>query len=506
MKKIYSSLFLVALCGIMNGQLVTAIKVNGPCANLYPKLPLIDYNLKFTAGITPSNAANKNVVWSVSQGSDVIALVDSTLGLFKTLKGGICKVMAKSLDGSNITGETEYTVFDTATPVRKGYFLNFNDQTPMDLFSPEHADDYILKTDSNKHYMISPQPAVVPDSLIWFPVYRMTPTSQSIRIDIDKAGPFTAAGPILTWKGSSYGFSALRLSFCPGANTLLDMSSIKKVNIKLKSSADITFQAGWCSPNTAGNPGQVNKMIIQDTTHWTVYQLDFTNKSMLDKIDSTMISHMFMNFNPGQLLNWQGKWQPQYNFKGTVEIQYMAFGEMANIIPAERVIISGDNIVPVNKTATYDFVISPDNSSNQDYVYWSTSDNSIATIDGSGKLSPKKEGTVKLFAQSADIDNGFAAAATGEYTVKIVASDGLSTQKTDFFVYPNPVAERLQIGGAAELVSAEIVSITGAVVKSILNTGAMKLNVDVTSLPAGVYFVKCYSQNGEVVIKKFVKE
>jgi hypothetical protein len=68
-------------------------------------------------------------------------------------------------------------------------------------------------------------------------------------------------------------------------------------------------------------------------------------------------------------------------------------------------------------------------------------------------------------------------------------------------LFPNPVQTDLQIKLNETITSIEVIDITGC---RLLQSNSTVLNV--TDLPAGIYFAKIVSENGRIVTGKFVKE
>ena len=69
----------------------------------------------------------------------------------------------------------------------------------------------------------------------------------------------------------------------------------------------------------------------------------------------------------------------------------------------------------------------------------------------------------------------------------------------------NPVADQLRLTNTASVNKVEIYSITGALVKTVLNTSAEEMTTNVSDLVKGRYLVKGYS-NTNVIVKSFLKK
>jgi hypothetical protein len=73
--------------------------------------------LQLTAEIKPDNATNKNLVWSIGEGTG-LALVDST-GLVTAIENGTVTIRAESQDGTGIYAEFQITISNQVIPIRE---------------------------------------------------------------------------------------------------------------------------------------------------------------------------------------------------------------------------------------------------------------------------------------------------------------------------------------------------------------------------------------------------
>lgn len=74
-------------------------------------------------------------------------------------------------------------------------------------------------------------------------------------------------------------------------------------------------------------------------------------------------------------------------------------------------------------------------------------------------------------------------------------------KKNEFNIYPNPTKGLVNIKGDSKIKSAEITNTVG----QILSTKSGNQQVDLTSYPKGVYFVKINLENGKQITKKVIK-
>jgi hypothetical protein len=90
---------------------------------------------------------------------------------------------------------------------------------------------------------------------------------------------------------------------------------------------------------------------------------------------------------------------------------------------------------------------------------------------------------------------------TGNYVISQIKE---LQKKSEISLYPNPVSQKLFIESPFREFSAEVISAEGA---KLISTKSLKIgdNIDVSNLPAGLYFVVIYSGEARRV-KRFIKE
>jgi hypothetical protein len=71
-------------------------------------------------------------------------------------------------------------------------------------------------------------------------------------------------------------------------------------------------------------------------------------------------------------------------------------------------------------------------------------------------------------------------------------------------LYPNPLRDKLSVITNKAIISIEIVDIKGAILFKIQGLNKMEMNVNLSRLDAGIYFIKIKLLN-EVLSEKFVK-
>ncbi|MEY4875258.1 MAG: hypothetical protein RL708_407 [Bacteroidota bacterium] len=95
-------------------------------------------------------------------------------------------------------------------------------------------------------------------------------------------------------------------------------------------------------------------------------------------------------------------------------------------------------------------------------------------------------------------------------TVTVSVSTGVEQLVNDnekLVVYPNPVSQSIVISHQSLVNTIEITDVLGRVVfQQIKNSLTQQIQIDVSSLSNGIYFIKAIDKNGNVMNAKFVKE
>lgn len=72
-------------------------------------------------------------------------------------------------------------------------------------------------------------------------------------------------------------------------------------------------------------------------------------------------------------------------------------------------------------------------------------------------------------------------------------------------VYPNPIADKLQISGLPENGTAQLINLLGIQVLAIKSTARTE-EVDLSALNPGIYFLKVFDNNGNYEVRRLLKE
>jgi len=253
--------------------------------------------------------------------------------------------------------------------------------------------------------------------------------------------------------------------------------------------------------------------MVTDGGDYKSYLINYSNLSYTGtgtlRYDSTKIGFIYMVPNHDRawdLVNtqYQKIENKRADYKGTIWIKYIAFGSAADTVLAEKIEINGEDSILFASTAqkfTFTAKVLPEDATDKTF-FWSTSDENIATIDGSGKLMIKSTGTVKVIATAQD-----GSGVIGEKTVKFYYPVGNeAVPGTDYAVYPNPAQETINIAGTSDLEKVELADMTGKIIKTAMSNKIDVVSIDLSDISAGVYFLKCYADNGEIITKKIVKQ
>ena len=106
----------------------------------------------------------------------------------------------------------------------------------------------------------------------------------------------------------------------------------------------------------------------------------------------------------------------------------------------------------------------------------------------------------------------------GNFILEITNSDGnqayyssvlISNEdfnKILFTLYPNPVTDKLLIESQENISQAAVYNIHGKLVKTIRFNASNPIEINVSSLQNGMYFLKIETENGRIATEKFIKK
>jgi len=158
--------------------------------------------------------------------------------------------------------------------------------------------------------------------------------------------------------------------------------------------------------------------------------------------------------------------------------------------------------VKITDSTALTATVSPKNGEN--YV-WTSSNNTIATVDSLGTVKALKAGTASIYATT--VDNSFK-----DSSVITVPSATIIPSAIEYglTIFPNPVKTDLQIqfDASSDVTGITVTSALGQVLiseNSSNNLGEITISIPVDNLPKGLYFINV--KNGDLnASKKFVKQ
>lgn len=199
-----------------------------------------------------------------------------------------------------------------------------------------------------------------------------------------------------------------------------------------------------------------------------------------------------------------------------------AFGpeNVLNIVGAEAPVASnvdftGDMAVGSQLTGTYTYTDSESDAEGASKYQWYYA----SDVDGTDKLKIIGE-TATTYTVTADVQDKYIAfevtpvALTGgdDYLVgePVMSAFKLITDINDdlmqqIAVYPNPVKDQLTISGAENITSVQVYDYTGRLVMSQENNAGSIMTMSVSELNAGVYMIQLQDANGQMAVKRIVK-
>ena len=228
--------------------------------------------------------------------------------------------------------------------------------------------------------------------------------------------------------------------------------------------------------------------------------------------------------------NYHDYWVVKLNPTGTIEWQKSLGGTMNDGAESIQQTTDGGYIV-AGESFSNDGDITGHHGTTDDGDYWVVKLNSSGTVEWQKSLGGTFGDDVASIRQTSDggyIVAGYSRSNDGDVTghhgstnngdywvVKLSPVSGvkeLDKNNSNINIYPNPAnkvitIETNAINNGQPIISNEqltIININGQEVEK-LNVKGYKLQVDISDMPGGVYFVKVLSEQG-ISIAKFVKE
>ena len=207
-------------------------------------------------------------------------------------------------------------------------------------------------------------------------------------------------------------------------------------------------------------------------------------------------------FEYGQTANIYAEPNPGYNF-----VNWTENGEVFTTDPGFYVVIFSDrNFVANFEAQTVDIKVNIDPADGGEVIgegTYSYGDQVILTV------TPYENYAFVNWTENGEVvceepTYTFTATTTRMLTVNLVSTEGVSEQNGKLIMYPNPVSDKLIVEAAETIDRLEIYNLLGALVYT-GNDCTTKVEISVSDLPSGMYFVRLKTNNNTETLK-FVKK
>ena len=94
---------------------------------------------------------------------------------------------------------------------------------------------------------------------------------------------------------------------------------------------------------------------------------------------------------------------------------------------------------------------------------------------------------------------------TGTFEKESLSSDFMVKKEVDFIIYPNPSSKNLTIIANSEINSLIITNINGARVYDLTGQESLRWDLDLSSIPSGVYSITINTSKGQNVKQIILK-
>jgi uncharacterized protein YjdB len=416
--------------------------------------------LQMNAIVSPAGATFPQVAWKVIKGSGY-ATIDAN-GVLKGVSDGDVQVVAITKDGTNLSDTIAIHLvnqFQTVTT----YTETFTNAVDMNLWAPNPQ----MYTDGTRKSFIVSQ------------------ANNALVIDM-KQNAFP--------DGQLYDFKTY-------AGLVFNLSAKPLASMKVKVDTSIWLAPDW---------GQGGKLVPQTSMPCAVSAWKGGTKlggsAVRVPIDKSNVVYYFTFVAPGadltdieKILIETVEW-PSAN-SATFEIDDFKLGNAVALpdpVTALDLTSDKDSIKTALGTAQLTATLTPANATISS-LYWSVSDTALASIDQSGKLKAKKDGTVTVTAMTMD-----GTGITNTKDIVIAQPNGIKDMvAAGYTVYPNPTSGILGIKNYQNIKNVFITNLTG---QAILNGQLQKGTVDVSGLANGVYMLRVTTLDNKTFMTKFVKQ
>ena len=360
------------------------VLVQGITLNATEQTLMVGETLALTANVLPANASNKTLSWTSSDES--VATVDAN-GLVTTVKEGTATITVKATDGSNASASCTITV-KSAVVLVEGITLNVTEQTISEGETLALTASVTPENASNK-------------TLSW------TSSDENVAT-VDANGLVTAV---------KEGTATITVKATDGSNTSASCTITVKAPVVLVEG--ITLNATE-QTLTEGETFALTASVTPENA---------TNKSLAWTSSDENVATVDAN----GLVTAVKEGTATITVKATDGSNTSASCTIT--VKAPVVLVEGITLNATEQTLTEGETfaltasITPENATNKSLA-WTSSDESVATVDANGLVTAVKEGTATITAKATDGSN---ASASCTITVKsaVVLVEGITLNATE---------------------------------------------------------------------------
>ena len=392
---------------------VTSVTLNKTTAELE-----VGKTLTLTATVAPSNATNKTLEWSSSNTS--VATVDAN-GKVTAVAAGNATITAKAKDGSNKSATCAVTVKASATDPNISFVSVSCDNTNLtDLTPNDNLKFHAVFKNSGGTYNVSTILGIMnkEKTKILYQCNTDTrefPSNGQVAIDYNYSLKDVAEGEYYAtvFYSRNWGVYENNRNWVFTNNYLIEIkvknSVISVTSVTLnKTTAELEVGKTLTLTATVAPSNATNKALTWSSSNTSVATVDGNGKVTAVAAGNATIT---------------AKAKDGSNKSATCAITVKA----ATVIVTSVTLNKTTAELEVGKTLTLTATVAPSNATNKT-LEWSSSNKSIATVDGNGKVTAVAAGKATITAKSKDGSNKSA-------TCVVTVTD--SSKPTDISKYTN---------------------------------------------------------------------
>ena len=440
---------------------VTDIVIAGPATEITDD----DGTLQLTATVSPTNATDKSVSWSISDMS--IASIDNT-GKVSALVNGTVIVTATALGGTGIEDTFAVTI------------SNQTDEIPVSSIIITTTQDHISDLGQSLSLNTQILPANATDqSLTW--------TSSNPNVaTISTSGVVTSVnfGEVIITAEANDG-SAVSV-----AQQIEVISSSNFIPV-----TSITLSA---SSNTINSFG--GTLVISPT----ISPADATDQSLIWTSSDNSVATVSQSGVVSAITNGQTIIMAMTNdgSGATAEFTVDVTVGATSVLVSSIVITASKTVIDMSENNLFlSTQVSPENATDKS-LEWVSSNITVAEVNSSGELTLKSPGEVTITSTARD---GSGISANIDITVTNTVITALDKPDSPIdFIYPNPFERVIHIEFQDEKLPKLILlyDLKGKLLDRIKPNGK---NIDLGNLESGFYYISILAESGETKTVKLIK-